>query len=114
MIRLGEQVYNKRNEFLRLFIPLFQHYFRFLSNGSETVDIRYISQFTGDSYRMAFTEALPRDRAAQYCTMGIHKDDLEFTLEGFPVKRFGSQGQQKSFVIAVKLAQFEYLSLIHI
>jgi DNA replication and repair protein RecF len=108
MIRLGEQVFNKRNEFLRLFIPLFQHYFRFLSNGSETVDIRYISQFSGDSYRIAFKEALPRDRAAQYCTMGIHKDDLEFALEGFPVKRFGSQGQQKSFVIAVKLAQFEY------
>ncbi|MEI7500828.1 MAG: DNA replication/repair protein RecF [Bacteroidota bacterium] len=108
MIRLGEQVFNKRNEFLRKFIPLFQHYFRFLSNGSEKVDIRYISQFSGNSYRDAFKAALSKDRAAQYCTMGIHKDDLEFMLDGFPVKKFGSQGQQKSFVIAVKLAQFEY------
>jgi DNA replication and repair protein RecF len=108
MIRLGEQVFNKRNEFLRQFIPLFQYYFRFLSNGSETVDIRYLSQISTESYRDAFKTALSRDRAAEYSTMGIHKDDLEFILDGFPVKKFGSQGQQKSFVIAVKLAQFEY------
>ncbi len=108
MIRLGEQVFIRRNEFLLQFIPLFQHYFGFLSNGSEIVDIRYISQFSGDSYRDTFKAALPKDRAAQYCTMGIHKDDMEFMLDGYPVKKFGSQGQQKSFVIAVKLAQFEY------
>jgi DNA replication and repair protein RecF len=108
MIRLGEQVFDKRNEFLRQFSPLFQHYFSYLSNGSETVDIRYLSQFSAGSYRDAFKTALSRDRTAQYCTMGVHKDDLEFILDGFPVKKFGSQGQQKSFVIAVKLAQFEY------
>jgi len=108
MIRLGEQVFIRRKEFLLQFIPLFQQYFGFLSNGSEIVDIRYISQFSGDSYRDTFNAALPKDRAAQYCTMGIHKDDLEFMLDGYPVKKFGSQGQQKSFVIAVKLAQFEY------
>lgn len=108
MIKLGEQVFIKRTDFLRQFNPLFQQYFRFLSNGTETVDISYVSQFSGDSYRDAFQSALPKDRAAQYCTMGIHKDDLDFILDGFPVKKFGSQGQQKSFVIAIKLAQFEY------
>ena len=108
MIRLGELIFNKRNTFLEQFIPLFQQYFRFLSNGSETVDIRYVSQSSGSSYREAFNSALAKDRAAQYCTMGVHKDDLEFILDGYPVKKFGSQGQQKSFVIAVKLAQFDY------
>ena len=108
MLRLGEQIFLKRNNFLQQFIPVFQHYFRFLSRGSETVDIRYISHFSGNTFRDDFKTALGRDRAAQYCTMGIHKDDLEFILEGYPVKKFGSQGQQKSFVIAIKLAQFEY------
>ena len=108
MIRLGEQIFIRRNSFLDQFIPLFQQYFRFLSNGSETVDIRYLSQSFGSPYREAFKAALGRDRAAQYCTMGIHKDDLELILDGYPVKKFGSQGQQKSFVIAIKLAQFEY------
>jgi len=108
MIRLGEQISLKRNGFLEKFIPLFQEYFRFISSGSETVDIRYVSQSTGVSYREAFNLAMVRDRAAQYCTMGVHKDDLEFIIDDYPVKRFGSQGQQKSFVIAIKLAQFDY------
>jgi len=51
---------------------------------------------------------LSRDRAAQFSTTGIHKDDMEFIISGYPVKKFGSQGQQKSFVIAIRLAQFEY------
>jgi DNA replication and repair protein RecF len=62
----------------------------------------------GKVYRDAFHAALPADRAAHHCTFGVHKDDLELLLDGYPVKRFGSQGQQKSFVIAVKLAQFDY------
>ncbi|MDP1624082.1 MAG: DNA replication/repair protein RecF [Bacteroidales bacterium] len=108
MIRLGEQIFNKRKAFLEQFIPLVQEYFSFLSNGSESVDIKYISQCREISYREAFNGALQKDRAAQYCTMGVHKDDLEFILDDYAVKKFGSQGQQKSFVIAVKLAQFEY------
>ncbi len=108
MIKLGEKIFAKRQEFLERFIPLFQEYFRFLSSGSETVGIRYISQLAGTTFRDLFSGALGRDRAAQYCTVGIHKDDLEFLLDDYPVKKFGSQGQQKSFVIAIKLAQFEY------
>ncbi|MEI7662793.1 MAG: DNA replication/repair protein RecF [Bacteroidota bacterium] len=108
LIRLGELISSKREQFLALFNPLFQQYFSFLSRGSESVDIRYVSQLSGNSFRDIFKTALARDRAAQYCTVGIHKDDLEFMLDGYPVKKFGSQGQQKSFVIAIKLAQFEY------
>ena len=70
MIRLGEQLFTKRNEFLLRFIPLFQQYFSFLSNGSETVGIRYVSQLSGNSFRDVFKAALGRDRAAQFCTTG--------------------------------------------
>jgi len=108
MIRLGGQISARRTAFLEQFTPLFRHYFRFISNGSETVDIKYISQACNGTYRDAFAASIEKDRSAQYCTMGIHKDDLEFLLDGYPVKRFGSQGQQKSFVIAIKLAQFDY------
>jgi DNA replication and repair protein RecF len=108
LIRLGEQIHARRLEFLQQFIPVFRQYFAFLSQGSESVDINYLSQFNGSSFGDIFKSALSADRAAQHSTVGIHKDDLEFIIDGFPVKKFGSQGQQKSFVIAIKLAQFEY------
>jgi DNA replication and repair protein RecF len=108
LIGYGQDIFARRCAFLSHFVPIFQQYFSLLSNGSENVDIGYISQFNDGNYRQIFCEALPKDRAAQHCTAGIHKDDLEMLLDGFAVKRYGSQGQQKSFVIAIKLAQFEY------
>jgi DNA replication and repair protein RecF len=108
LIRLGQEIFNARQRFLSEFVPLFQLYFSYLSSGSEKVDIRYVSQFSDGDYRDTFKSALARDRMAQYCTAGIHKDDLDLQLDNYAVKRYGSQGQQKSFVIAIKLAQFEY------
>ena len=108
LIHKGEQIYSMRKEFLEKFIPIFRHYFNYISDGSETVDIRYVSQLTGSSFRELLSNAISRDRAALYSTVGIHKDDLEFEIGGYPIKKFGSQGQQKSFVVAIKLAQFEY------
>ncbi|MCK9219973.1 MAG: DNA replication/repair protein RecF [Bacteroidales bacterium] len=108
MIHLGESVLSKRIEFLGKFIPIFQQYYKLLGNGFEIVNIRYATQLAGVSYREKFKSVLSIDRSVQYSTVGIHKDDLEFSLDGFPIKKFGSQGQQKSFVIAIKLAQFEY------
>jgi DNA replication and repair protein RecF len=72
------------------------------------VGIVYHSQLTDGSFRELMASSVHKDRSAQFTTAGIHKDDLEFLLGGYPVKRFGSQGQQKSFVVAVKLAQFDY------
>ncbi|MFC2101797.1 DNA replication/repair protein RecF [Bacteroidota bacterium] len=108
MISLGTTIFNRRKSFLGEFIPLFQHYFSFISGGKEQVDMIYQSQLHAGSIEELIKQAVDRDRSAQYSTVGIHKDDLEFQLDGFPLKRFGSQGQQKSYVIAVKLAQFEY------
>jgi len=108
MITLGEKIHSVRRVFFAEFIPVFRYYFSFISGAEETVDITYTSQLEGTSFRELLAAAEARDQAAQYSTIGIHKDDLEFLIGGFPVKRYGSQGQQKSFVIAIKLAQFEY------
>jgi DNA replication and repair protein RecF len=112
MIRLGIAIYEKRTMFLERFIPIFRHYFSFISCADETVDIRYISQLSEGGFTNLLKDSVERDRTAQFSTVGIHKDDLEFIISGYPVKRFGSQGQQKSFVIAIKLAQFDYIKTI--
>jgi DNA replication and repair protein RecF len=108
MIRLGEAIHRKRAEFLEQFIPIFRHYFRFISGEKEAVDVIYQSQLTEGPFAGLLSGCLSRDRAAQYSTVGIHKDDLDFRISGYPVKKYGSQGQQKSFVIALRLAQFDY------
>ena len=70
--------------------------------------MNYQSQLLAGSFSDLVQQAVERDRAALFSTVGIHKDDLEFLMAGYPLKRYGSQGQQKSYVIAIKLAQFEY------
>ncbi|MCX6284572.1 MAG: DNA replication/repair protein RecF [Bacteroidetes bacterium] len=108
LIRLGGLLFDKRSSFLEAFIPIFQHYYTYISGGIEKVDVIYDSQLCNAQMETLVRESLSRDRSAQFSTVGIHKDDLEFTLDGFQVKKFGSQGQQKSFVVAIKLAQFDY------
>jgi DNA replication and repair protein RecF len=108
MIRLGRLLFEKRTQFLESFIPIFQHYYSYISGGTEKVGVKYDSQLCDSGMEDLIRDNLPRDRSAQSSTVGIHKDDLEFTLDGYMVKKFGSQGQQKSFVVAVKLAQFDY------
>ncbi|MDP4280969.1 MAG: DNA replication/repair protein RecF [Bacteroidota bacterium] len=109
LVRLGERIYNERKDFLEKFIPIFRKYFSIISSSPEnSVDIIYQSHLSGNSFSNLLKESLSRDRAAQFTTTGIHKDDLDFRISGYPVKKFGSQGQQKSFVVAIKLAQFEF------
>lgn len=105
---LCSSIFSKRRDFLESFIPIFQHYYTYISGNAEKVGISYESQLNNAGMDILLSEHLARDRAAQFTTAGIHKDDLEFTLDEFPVKKYGSQGQQKSFVVAIKLAQFDY------
>jgi len=98
----------KRREFLEGFAPIFKHYFEFISGGKEAVSIEYESQLSTAPYLEVVENAFDKDQAVRYSTAGIHKDDFIFNLEGYPVKRFGSQGQQKSFAVALKLAQFDF------
>lgn len=113
MVALGARVFQRRKSFLNEFIPLFQHYFGLISGGKEQVDLIYQSQLLTGTIGDLMKQSVERDRAAQYSTVGIHKDDLEFLLDGYPLKRYASQGQQKSYVIAIKLAQFEFTRKIN-
>jgi len=110
LITLGTSIFIKRKEFIEKFVPIFKKYFSFISLDKEEVSISYESHLQEDDFALLLKNSLVRDKILRYTTVGIHKDDLIFHINGYPVKKFGSQGQQKSFVIAVKLAQFDYTS----
>jgi DNA replication and repair protein RecF len=108
LVTLGNRLFEARIAFLADFNPLFNEYYSYLSGGNEFVEIVYESQMNRMPFPDLLKQSLEKDRILRYTTVGIHKDDLLFRMDGYPVKKFGSQGQQKSFVIAIKLAQFEY------
>lgn len=112
LISLGEEIYRKRKKFLVDFIPIFQKYFDLISNHQEEIHIEYESQLNDGDFREELNAARRKDQVTGYSTVGIHKDDLIFMIHGQPVKKFGSQGQQKSFLIALRLAQFELIGRI--
>ncbi|MDD5696247.1 MAG: DNA replication and repair protein RecF, partial [Bacteroidales bacterium] len=99
LINFGKGIYDRRKEFIHHFIPIFRHYFEFISHGTENVDIGYDSQLHESDLRTILRQNREQDLLARYTTGGIHKDDLIFTIGQYPIKRFGSQGQQKSFVV---------------
>ena len=109
MAEAGEEIFRKRSAFVEELTPVFQEYYRHISGGQEEVGLRY----TSHCQRGPLLEVIQRDRhkdlAVGYSLHGVHRDDLEFTLAGHPMKREGSQGQNKTYVIALKLAQFEFL-----
>ena len=88
---------------------MFQKYYQWISNQAETVSMVYESRLNELPFETLLTEAFPKCSRAHYTTVGIHKDDLNFQINGQPIKKFGSQGQQKSFLIAMRLAQFDWL-----
>lgn len=105
----GTIIYEKRHLFLEEFIPIFKSRYDAISNSKEQVNLIYQSHLTDDTLLNLLKTNLNKDKALQYTSVGIHKDDLIFNIEGHPVKKFGSQGQQKSFLIALKLAQFDFI-----
>lgn len=106
---LALPIFEQRKTFINDFLPVFNHYHQLITSEKDQIQIRYESQlYQGDLLHL-FDENLKKDRALQYTSVGIHKDDLTFELEEHPIKKFGSQGQQKSLLIALKLAQFEFL-----
>lgn len=105
----GEAIFTQRSAFFRDFLPLFIPVYRELSGDRETPSITYLSDQQQGPLSDQLREALPRDRVLERTTRGAHKDELELELDGFALRRFGSQGQQKSFLISLKLAQLLYL-----
>jgi DNA replication and repair protein RecF len=105
----GIFIYEKRKAFLTEFAPIFKERYLAISNGKEEVDLKYKTQLDDGKLTDILMQSLEKDRVLQFTSVGVHKDDLQFEIGGYSVKKFGSQGQQKSFLIALKLAQFDFI-----
>jgi DNA replication and repair protein RecF len=108
LLSLALEIALKREEFLKEFEPEVIKLYREISGGKEKIGIQYQSEVL-DDFERKFKKNEQRDKLAQRTTMGVHKDEYLFTLDGLAAKKFGSQGQKKSFILAVRLAQFELL-----
>jgi DNA replication and repair protein RecF len=106
---LGQFIFEKRKKFLIDFIPIFNNYHREITNSAETVQLVYQSNLFEKDTLTLLEENISKDRVLHYTSVGVHKDDLSFEIDNYPIKKFGSQGQQKSFLIALKLAQFDFV-----
>ncbi|MCD8303068.1 MAG: DNA replication and repair protein RecF [Prevotellaceae bacterium] len=109
MGREGELIFNKREQYIDLLKPAFQRYYSAISPEGEEVGLQYVSHCQRGPLTEVIRQSRPKDRIVGYSLHGIHKDEIEMTLDGYPIKREGSQGQNKSFLVALKLAQFDFL-----
>ena len=109
MAEEGEKIYKLRKAFVEELIPIFQRIHETISENREQVSLNYVSHCQRGPLLEVIQRDRFKDRALGYSLHGIHRDDLEFMLGGHPMKREGSQGQNKTFVIALKLAQFDFL-----
>ena len=105
MVAPAEVVFTKRRDFVEKFVPLFQDIYSTIASGAERVSLRYCSQLFERDLARAFQQTRQRDLILGWTSQGIHKDDIEMQLGGYPLRQVGSQGQQKTYIIAMKLAQ---------
>jgi DNA replication and repair protein RecF len=106
---LGQAIFEKRRRFIDEFIPIFNKHHQAITGTEEAVQLVYISHLHEKTLLQLLQENINKDRALHYTSVGVHRDDLSFEIDNYPIKKFGSQGQQKSFLIALKLAQFEFV-----
>lgn len=109
LVKHGEAIYQKRQVFLNEFVPTFNTFYQTIAQSTEEVSIDYQSDLLTHNFGELLLHQTAKDIATQRTTKGIHKDELAFGIGGFALKKFGSQGQQKSFIIALKLAQYAFL-----
>ncbi len=112
LIDAGIRLYERRRKFIDDLNPVFQKYYSAISQGVEKTSLFYQSDLEKKPYKELLQEAFPRDKNFQYTTVGIHKDDLLLSLGNHPIRKIGSQGQQKTYLVALKLAQFVYISQV--
>lgn len=105
----GQSIFEKRKAFIAAFLPIFNYHHHNITGSEESVQINYESHLFENDLLTLLQQNINKDRMLQFTSVGIHKDDLSFEIDSYPIKKFGSQGQQKSFLIALKLAQFEFL-----
>ncbi len=112
LVQYGDLIYESRKKFIEDFTPIFQKYYTQISKDQEKVELEYRSQLNDGSFNDLLKENIAKDRGNHYSNVGIHKDDLTFNLGGLQLKKFGSQGQQKTYLLALKLAQAELIQNI--
>ena len=105
----GEFIFEKRRAFVEEFTPIFDGFYKRISLSGENVSFDYVSQLADRDFAARLRETRRRDIAVGHTTTGIHRDELEMLLDGFPIKKTGSQGQNKTYFVSMKLAQFHYL-----
>lgn len=110
MARYGSIIFRERKNLVERLAPVFQEYYDIVSLSREKVELNYKSQLAAGSLAELLAANRERDRYLQYTSAGVHRDDLEFTMDGHPVRNLGSQGQQKSYLVALKLAKFGYIA----
>jgi len=110
LVSTGNKIYQCRTEFCRELVPVFQNYYSEISGGSENIELIYSSQLHDKDFSTLLNESIDNDCRLQFTTTGVHKDDLLLQMNGFPIKKSGSQGQQKTFLVSMKLANFNFIS----
>lgn len=108
LINFGQKIYEKRKTFSQDILPSLQHFYAIISNHKEEIFITYKSDLETE-FETLLRENLEKDRILTYTAKGVHKDDLIFEMNGQNIKKTGSQGQQKTFLIALKLAQMNII-----
>lgn len=109
MVPLAEYIFEQRSKMIEAFVPLFQSLYAAISGGAERCELRYVSQLQDRALAEAYVRTRQRDLILGWTSQGIHKDDIAMLLDGYDLKRVGSQGQQKTYLLAMKLAQAVYL-----
>jgi DNA replication and repair protein RecF len=109
MLFPAKRIFARRAEYIQRMIHVFKKYYNFIAPEIEDIDLQYQSQLEGNDLEILLGDSRQKDRILQYTTVGIHKDDLILRLNGHPMKRTGSQGQQKTFLVTLKLAQFDFI-----
>jgi len=109
LIRYGMQIHQVRVSFTEKLQPIFQNYYEMISGGKETVGLKLQSDLTENKFETLLKQNIGKDCMLQYTSCGIHKDDFDFELAENPIKKFGSQGQKKTYLVALKLAQFDFM-----
>jgi len=109
MASLAVPVHQARKKFVEDLNPIVSEYYRALSGGSEQVDISYDTKLDSTPLDELLALSYEKDRILKHTTEGVHRDDFLFTMNGHPIRRYGSQGQQKSFLVSLKFAQYEIM-----
>ncbi len=109
LVKYGIQIFESRRIFIEKLQPVFQKYYELISGGKENVGLELQSDLQNQNFELLLRQTVGKDRLFQYTTSGIHKDDFEFKLAEYPIKKFGSQGQKKTYLVALKLAQFDFM-----